>query len=76
MWSGWTVHADETKAGRRSTRVYYARVSDRADAVESVKQHIGATSYPIVLEARKPIQSTVFAAMGIACGEVRSIAPA
>jgi hypothetical protein len=45
-------------------------------AVESVKQHIGATLYPIVLEARKPIQSTVFAAMGIACGEVRSIAPA
>jgi hypothetical protein len=45
------------------------------DAVESVKQHIGATLYPIVLEARKPIQSTVFAAMGIAPGEV-SIDPA
>jgi hypothetical protein len=66
MWAGWTVHVDD----QASTKTYYARVSDRAYAVEAVKKHIDSTSSTIRFEARKPIQSTVFTAMGIAAGEV------
>ena len=71
MWSGWTVHVwDAARAGDDSTaETYYANVSDRADAVQAVKDHIGATSSHR-LEARKPIQSTVFAVMSIGIGKV------
>jgi hypothetical protein len=76
MWSGWSVQVDCVKAAQGSSKTYYSNVSDRADAVEAVREHIGATSGEVTIEARKPIQSTVFAAMGIAPGEVRSISPA
>lgn len=69
MWSGWTVHV-EALAGDTAARTYYAHVSDRSDAVQAVRDHIGAKSGHR-LEARKPVQSTVFAAMGIGPGEVR-----
>jgi hypothetical protein len=58
---------DIMRAGDGSTaETYYANVSDRAQAV---KDHIGATSSHR-LEARKPIQSTVFDVMGIGIGNV------
>ena len=61
---------DITRAGDGSAaEMYYANVSDRADAVEVVKDHIGATSSHR-LEARKPIQSTVFDVMNIGIGKV------
>lgn len=71
MWGGWTVHVwDITRAGDGSTaETYCANVSDRADAVQAVKDHIGSTSSHR-LEARKPIQSTVFDVMGIGIGNV------
>ena len=71
MWSGWTVHVwDGARAGEGSSaETYYANVSDRADAVQAVKDHIGATPNHR-LEARKPIQSTVFAVMSIGIGKV------
>jgi hypothetical protein len=70
MWSGWGVHVNSvTLAGDKSSQTYYAHVSDRAAAVEAVRKHIGAASSEMI-EARKPLQSTVFAAMNIRIGEV------
>jgi hypothetical protein len=69
MWSGWTVHVSSGAADTLLTQVYYANVSGRLDAVEAVRKHIDATNAQI-LEARKPIQSTVFDAMGIVGGAV------
>jgi hypothetical protein len=70
MWSGWTVHVETVGSGN-SAQTYYAHISDRIDAVKAVKDYVGSTSAETTFEARKPIQSTVFAAMGIAVGEVR-----
>jgi hypothetical protein len=65
MWGGWTVHV----VGEQPDQIYYAHVADRADAVEAVRKHVGATSGEVV-EARKPIQSTVFEVLGIGRGNV------
>jgi hypothetical protein len=65
MWGGWTVHVTDAM----TIQIYYAYVSDRAAAVEAVRNHIGAMSGQR-LEARKPIQTTVFNAMGIDIGAV------
>jgi hypothetical protein len=70
MWSGWGVQVQTVRlAGDKSSQTYYAHVSDRAGAVEAVRQHIGAASSELI-EARKPMQSTVLAAMKIGIGEV------
>lgn len=66
MWGGWTVHVGEHPA-----QIFYAYVSDRAAAVEAVRSHVRATSDRII-EARKPVQSTVFDAMGIGVGCIGS----
>ena len=65
MWGGWTVHVTDAM----NVQIYYAYVSDRAEAVEAVRNHIGATPGQR-LEARRPIQTTVFRAMGIEIGAV------
>jgi len=56
MWGGWTVHVGENPA-----QIFYVYVSDRLEAVEAVRKHVDATSHGII-EARKPVQSTVLAA--------------
>jgi len=65
MWGGWTVHVTDAM----TVRIYYAYVSDRAEAVAAVRNHVGATPGQ-KFEARKPIQTTVFHAMGIGIGAV------
>jgi hypothetical protein len=70
MPSGWSVHVEiRTLKGDKSFQTYYARVPDRMDAVEVVRKHIGALP-DAVIEARKPIQSTVLDAMNIRIGQV------
>jgi hypothetical protein len=70
MSSGWGVHVEvRTLEGDRSSQTYYARVPDRMDAVEAVRKHIGARA-DAVIEARKPVQSTVLDAMNIGIGQV------
>jgi hypothetical protein len=64
MRGGWTVHV----VGNPD-QIYYAYVAERADAVEAVRKHVGAASGEII-EARRPIQSTVFEVLGIGKGKV------
>jgi hypothetical protein len=69
MSSGWGVHVQViTREGKKSSQMYYARVPDRIDATEVVRQHIGAAA--AVIEARKPIQSSVFDVLNIDIGQV------
>jgi hypothetical protein len=70
MSSGWGVHVQViTWEGKKSSQTYYARVSDRSEATEAVRQHIGAAA-DAVIEARKPIQSSVFDILNIDTGRV------
>jgi hypothetical protein len=70
MSSGWSVHIQViTRAGNKSSQTYYARVPDRLDATEAVRQHVGAAA-DAVIEARKPIQSSVFDVLNIDIGQV------
>jgi hypothetical protein len=70
MSSGWGVHVKViTREGKRSSQTYYARIPDRIAATEAVRQHIGATA-DAVIEARKPVQSSVFDALDIDTGKV------
>jgi hypothetical protein len=66
MWGGWTVHVVGDP-----DQIYYAHVAERADAVEAVRKHVG-TATDKIIEARKPIQSTVFEVLGIGKGKVSS----
>jgi hypothetical protein len=70
MSSGWGVHVQViTLEGKKSSQTYYARVPDRRDATEAVRQYVGATA-DAVIEARKPIQSSVFDVLNIDIGQV------
>jgi hypothetical protein len=70
MSNGWGVHVEtRTSEGENSSQTYYARVPVRIDAVEAVRKHIGAQG-DVVIEARKPVQSSVFDAMKIGIGQV------
>jgi hypothetical protein len=70
MSSGWGVHVQvRTWEGNKSSQTYYARISDRAGAVEAVRQHIGAGD-EAVIEARKPVQPSVFDILNIDVGQV------
>jgi hypothetical protein len=67
MSNGWGVHVK--RVSETSSQTYYARVPDRTDAVEAVRKHIGAQD-DVVIEARAPVQSTAFDAMGMGNGQV------
>jgi hypothetical protein len=70
MSSGWGVHVQvRTREGNISSQAYYARVPDRIGAVEAVRHHIGASGDAII-EARKPVQSSVFDILNIDIGQV------
>ena len=68
--SGWGVHVQViTWEGKKSSRRYYARIPDRIGATEAVRQHVGAAA-DAVIEARKPVQSSVFDVLNIDIGQV------
>jgi hypothetical protein len=46
-----------------SSETYYVRVSDRHAAEDAVRRHLAAPSE--IIEARLPVQSSVFDALGI-----------
>jgi hypothetical protein len=70
MSSGWGVHVRvRTREDNISSQVYYARVPDRTGAVEAVRHHIGASG-DAAIEARKPVQSSVFDVLNIGVGQV------
>lgn len=70
MSSGWSVHVKvTTREGVTSSQTYYARVPDRLAAAEAVRRHLGAPA-GAVIEARKPVQSSVFEALDIDAGQV------
>jgi hypothetical protein len=55
--------------GGKSSQTYYARLPDRIEAVEAVRKHIGPAT-DAVIEARKPVQSSVLDVMNIGNGQV------
>jgi hypothetical protein len=66
MSSGWAVNVRTTVLDDlESSETYYARVSDRGAAV---RRHLAAPSH--IIEARLPVQSSVFDALGILDGGV------
>lgn len=70
MSSGWAVNVKESPSDDfESSKTYYARVADRHHAAEAVRRHLAAARGNTI-EARVPIQSTVFDALGIPDGEV------
>jgi hypothetical protein len=70
MSSGWAVHVElRTMKGDKSSQTYYARLPDRMEAAEAVRNLIGAAS-DAVIEARKPVQSSALDAMNIGIGQV------
>ena len=70
MSSGWGVHVQViTREGKKSSQTYYARVPDRIGATEAVRRHVGAAS-DAVIEAHKPVQSSVFDVLNIDIGQV------
>jgi hypothetical protein len=71
MSSGWGVHVQEGagEGNKPPSRMYYARVPDRVGAVEAVRRHLGAAN-DAVIEARKPVQSSVFDVLKIDIGLV------
>jgi len=63
MSSGWAVNVRANKSDDfASSNTYYARVSDRQEAEEAVRPHLVAPSH---VEARLPVQSSVFDALNI-----------
>jgi hypothetical protein len=64
MSSGWAVNVRMTVSDDlESSETYYARVSDRQAAEDVVRHHLAAPSQ--IIEARLPVQSSVFDALGI-----------
>ena len=58
-----------TWEGKKSSQTYYVRVPDRVGAVEAVRLHVGAGD-DAVIEARKPVQPSVFDILNIDVGQV------
>lgn len=64
MSSGWAVNVRSRSFGDlEASRTYYSRVSGRQDAEEAVRRHLDAPGYAV--EARLPVQSSVFDALNI-----------
>ena len=64
MSSGWAVNVRMTVSDDlESSETYYARVSGRRAPEDAVRSHLAAPSQ--IIEARLPVQSSVFDALGI-----------
>jgi len=69
MSSGWAVNVKTSVSNDlESSETYYARVSDRKAAEDAVRRHLAVPSH--IIEARLPVQSSVFDALGISDGAV------
>jgi hypothetical protein len=72
MSSGWAVNVKESSADKATaSKTYYVRVSGRHDAEAAVRRFLGAPGN--IVEARLPVQSTVFDALDIPAGRVQEI---
>jgi hypothetical protein len=73
MSNGWAVNVKAAAAGEAeaaSSETYYVRVSDRHAAEDHLRQILGA-SRAVIVEARLPVQSTVFDTINVEVGQVR-----
>jgi hypothetical protein len=70
MSSGWAVHLTYPDG---ASEVLYVRIADRGEAVTSLRSRFGSAK---MIEARSPIQSSVFDALNVAEGEWRPWHPA
>jgi hypothetical protein len=69
MSSGWVVNVkDRASDDLTSFRTYYTRVSDRQDAERALTDYL-ASPVPVI-EARLPVQASVFDALGIPVGGI------
>ena len=69
MSSGWAVNVKKgTSDDLESSKTFYTRVSGRQDAERAVRDHLTSPSH--VIEARLPVQSSVFDALGIPAGGI------
>jgi len=73
--SGWAVVVKQTAAGDTgSSTAYYVRVPDRHGAEDALRQILGAGP-AAVIEARLPVQSSVFDAINVPTGGAASCRP-
>ena len=64
MSSGWAVNVRARMSDDiGASETYYARVSDRHAAEEAVRRYLDAPTH--IIEARLPVQSSVFDALNI-----------
>lgn len=64
MSSGWAVNVRANASDDFAlSETYFVRVPERQRAEEAVRRHLAAPSH--IIEARVPIQSSVFAALKI-----------
>lgn len=64
MSSGWAVNVRARMSDKiEASETYYARVSDRQAAEEAVRRYLNAPTH--IIEARLPVQSSVFDALKI-----------
>jgi hypothetical protein len=69
MSSGWAVNVKELASDDlASSRTYYTRVSDRQEAERAVKDFLISPVHAI--EARLPVQASVFDALGVPIGGI------
>ena len=69
MSSGWAVNVRARRSDDvEASETYYARVSERQAAEQAVRSYLTAPSH--VVEARLPVQSSVFDALNILEGQV------
>jgi hypothetical protein len=70
MSNGWAVVVTRNRPGNDVvSETFYARVSDRIHAQDIVRQFIGSI-FDVEVEARLPVQSSVFDAMDVPLGTV------
>jgi hypothetical protein len=70
MSNGWAVVVTRNRPGNDVvSETFYARVSDRIYAQDIVRQFIGSI-FDVEVEARLPVQSSVFDAMDVPLGTV------
>jgi hypothetical protein len=70
MSNGWAVVVTRNRPGNDVvSETFYARVSDRIYAQDIVRQFTGSI-FDVEVEARLPVQSSVFDAMDVPLGTV------
>jgi hypothetical protein len=70
MSNGWSVNVKTAGSSDIGSETYYVRVSDRRGAENTLRQLLGAGP-TVCIEARLPVQSTVFDAIKVPVGHIR-----